>query len=474
MKTLDRYIVRTFLQSLLLWFIVLLALRVVVDLFIQMDEFIEHEQLSALQLIGYVLKYYFFQIFLYIMEVGGIIIVVAAVFTVAWMNHTNELTAMLASGVSLHRVVWPIILASMVIGGGIIINQEFVIPNIREQLVRDTDSLEYLKQFQAKPTSDGNLSVWYASQYIPKDKRLVQPMVILRDEQLRYLADFNAARAEPGALTIDGVRQKGWMAWDAFFRREDDSGKAWDQLQKTQAVYTTQITPQRLTRLAEKRFEKENGRAVPEGMQIQQVDDSEASDDHYGMDLYAVTFWPVWKDRKVIGGKLVRPRFTFRANDGRVLVTLIADYAEWKPGAIPAENHWTLTGGRLFNASDLTAEELELRQSGRWQDFMSSGELSALLEMQRATNLRDIRLAKYIRFADPLNRLVMLLLGLPFLLSRQRNLKASALLCLLIVGTFFIFVHVCRYLGLPEFWAAFLPVLIFGPVSVLMLDSIKT
>jgi len=83
-------------------------------------------------------------------------------------------------------------------------------------------------------------------------------------------------------------------------------------------------------------------------------------------------------------------------------------------------------------------------------------------------------MTKYIRFAEPLNNLIMLLLGLPFILSRQRNIKASAGLCVLMVGVFYIFIYAARYMGLPDFWGAFLPVLIFGPTSVLMLDSIKT
>jgi len=88
--------------------------------------------------------------------------------------------------------------------------------------------------------------------------------------------------------------------------------------------------------------------------------------------------------------------------------------------------------------------------------------------MQRAL------LTKHIRFADPINNLVMLLLGRPFILSRQRNIKASAGLCLLMVGAFYAFMHVCRYTGLSPTLAAWLPVMLFGPVSVVMLDSVKT
>ena len=55
---------------------------------------------------------------------------------------------------------------------------------------------------------------------------------------------------------------------------------------------------------------------------------------------------------------------------------------------------------------------------------------------------------------NPINNVIMLMLGLPFILSRQRNIKASALLCVLIVAAFFGFIYVCRYIDLPPFWAA--------------------
>ena len=41
----------------------------------------------------------------------------AAAFTLARMNHTNELTAMLASGVSLTRVIVPMVISAMLMGG---------------------------------------------------------------------------------------------------------------------------------------------------------------------------------------------------------------------------------------------------------------------------------------------------------------------------------------------------------------------
>ena len=40
-KTLDKYVVRSFLYSLLMWFIEFMSLRIVLDLFVNLDEFAE-------------------------------------------------------------------------------------------------------------------------------------------------------------------------------------------------------------------------------------------------------------------------------------------------------------------------------------------------------------------------------------------------------------------------------------------------
>ncbi|HDY65539.1 MAG TPA: LptF/LptG family permease [Phycisphaerae bacterium] len=477
-KTLDRYIVRTFLQSLLMWFVVLMALRIVVHLFIKMDEFTENmEEFAqygnpALILIGNIFRYYFFNSFVFFTEMGGVVIVAAAAFSVARMNHSNELTAMLASGVSLHRVVWPIILISMLMGGLLIIDQEFVIPNIRDKLLLQEDEMVKggKKRFQIRFLTDGEGSVWYSSNYDPQKEKMNNVLVILRDGEYRYLANFSARYATPGKFED----QTGWMADHAKLDRKKATGQPpWRRIQDTEQIFTI-LDPEKLRQNARATYRKKHGKDVPPKLRIVEQPRSEGYDLHFNMKLRAAKFIPGQViDGKVVSGELVRPKFEFLAEDDRILATIVADSATWVPGPLQ-ECHWKLEGGRLFHATDLTKDDLELRQSGRWMDFLSSTELTSLLERRTALDPEAVRQRKYIRFAEPLNNLVMLLLGLPFILSRQRNLKASAGLCVLIVGAFWVFIYICRYMGLPDFWAAFLPLLLFGPVSVLMLDSVKT
>ena len=117
MRTLDRYVVRTLLVTALVFFVVMMALRVCADLFLNMDEFTEsgtgRQAKGIVDTIAQIVTYYRYQSLVYFRDLGWLIIVAAAAFTLAWMNHTNELTAMLASGVSLHRVLLPIIVCAI-------------------------------------------------------------------------------------------------------------------------------------------------------------------------------------------------------------------------------------------------------------------------------------------------------------------------------------------------------------------------
>jgi len=174
-----------------------------------------------------------------------------------------------------------------------------------------------------------------------------------------------------------------------------------------------------------------------------------------------------------LAGALKAPRFTFLADNGQTMGIFIADSASW---AVDKEGrgHWKLVNGRLFYPSDLTCEDLMLRQSSRWVEYMSSAQLSNLLKLNRLPDQKRARMIKHLRVAEPVNNLIMLLLGLPFILSRERNIKASAGLCLMTIGAFYFFIYASRFIGLPPAWAAWMPILIFAPVAVVMLDSVKT
>jgi lipopolysaccharide export LptBFGC system permease protein LptF len=125
----------------------------------------------------------------------------------------------------------------------------------------------------------------------------------------------------------------------------------------------------------------------------------------------------------------------------------------------------------------LSPEELRLRQVASWVDYLSLGELRAL---QRAgtANIAQVVHLMHVRVTTLVVYVLMLMLGLPLLLRRDpKDLASHAGLCLVVLLACFGFSFLCHYVvvydkspALP----AWLPILVFGPVAVLLWDAVKT
>ena len=105
MKILDRYVTKNFLTGYVIAFAVLMGLRIMIDLFVNIDEFTEHAELTTVQVLSNIVFYYSRHSFLYFRDFSGMITVVAAVFSLGKMTKNNELVAIMSSGVSLKRVI---------------------------------------------------------------------------------------------------------------------------------------------------------------------------------------------------------------------------------------------------------------------------------------------------------------------------------------------------------------------------------
>lgn len=141
MKILDRYVAKNFLIGYAIAFCVLIGLRIVIDLFVNLDEFTERPELSAPQVVRNILNFYSLHTTLYFRDFAGMITVVAAAFSLGKMVRSNELVVMMASGVSLKRVIGPIVILSLLLTGLVIIDQELVIPRLGDKLVRSQDAI---------------------------------------------------------------------------------------------------------------------------------------------------------------------------------------------------------------------------------------------------------------------------------------------------------------------------------------------
>jgi len=180
MKILDKYIAKNFAIGYLITFSVLIGLFIMVDLFVNLDEFAEHSDLGISAVFRNILKYYSAQSVLWFRDLAGIITVVAATFSLARLTYNNELVAVLASGVSLKRVMAPIIFLAIVLTGLLVLDQEYMIPKKANQLVRSHDAVGEDEAYELWFMSDGKGSLFCTKRYDEKTRAMRRPTIILR------------------------------------------------------------------------------------------------------------------------------------------------------------------------------------------------------------------------------------------------------------------------------------------------------
>jgi lipopolysaccharide export system permease protein len=138
MSLLDRQLILSYLKAYLICVVSLVSLYIVVDLFTNIEDFAQnqHGLLPILKQIGTYYGYKVTQIFDRLSEA---IALLAAMFTVAWMQRNNELLPLLSAGVSTQRVVRPVLLIASVMILVSVVNQEVIIPQIGTVLFADKD-----------------------------------------------------------------------------------------------------------------------------------------------------------------------------------------------------------------------------------------------------------------------------------------------------------------------------------------------
>ena len=364
----DRYVAKEYMISYLIAIGVLLGLRVMVDIFVELDEFVESRDgvsPSTMMVIGYMLDYYGPKIFEYFRDLSGTIVLIAAAFSLTRLTRNNELTAILASGISLKRVIAPIVLIGLLLNGLMIIDQEYILPGLAHKLVRKHEEVAGEKSFPLKllPDQQGNALV-YSPKYNPKMQTIEKLLVISRNDGL-----------------MDEIIKADSAKWD------EKTGK------------------------------------------------------------WLLTNGIVQKD----------------TNDPKLMNQPIEVYE-----------------------SELTPEYLSIQKNSSFKSLMSSYELTELIKRGglKPADRAEAFAEKHSRFTDPIINMIMLLVGLPMLVSRERkNTRIAYAYMLCGAGGCFIATFACKLLASGNIYitseaqralVTFLPIIIFGPASLLAVDSIKT
>ncbi|MCC6238882.1 MAG: LptF/LptG family permease [Phycisphaerales bacterium] len=188
-----------------------------------------------------------------------------------------------------------------------------------------------------------------------------------------------------------------------------------------------------------------------------------------------------------------------RTPDGQVVGHLSADQATWEKR--DGQWQWLLTNGRYVRIgsqvgsgepttmlalhSTISPEVIALYRKLKVAELLSTHQINQLLSSPQAFGTEELVRVKHTRWAGVLLNIVMLLMSIPAVLTREpRIIGPMAVKCGILVATLMGLVFITNSLAArppqPQWldqWAAFmafLPIFIFGPISIHLLRQIKS
>ena len=187
----------------------------------KIDEFTEHMDLGTAAVLKNILTFYVLNCTLYFRDFAGMITVVAASFSFGRMVRSNELVAVMASGVSLKRIIFPIVFLALLLTGVLAVDQELIIPRLADKLVRSHDDIPGQETYDVRFITDGRGSLINSQRFDVETSTLYKPTILLRNMVKSSIWEV-AARIDAGkAVYNDQTHQ-----WDLFSRDPNDPNSA--------------------------------------------------------------------------------------------------------------------------------------------------------------------------------------------------------------------------------------------------------
>ena len=368
LKYIDWLLIKGYFKAYLVCLVSLLSLYIVIDLFMNLDEFTSrHQTLGAV--VQHISSYYGYRTPKFFDQLCEPIVLLSAMFTVALMQRSNELIPLLSAGVSTRRVVLPVLLSAWAMLGLTVANCELLIPRIASKLSLERDD------------PDGGKEMWVHGAY------------------------------EPNRVLINGDRgqRKGMVVRPFYCTIPGNIGGHLIEVSAAEGRY----------------IPKDPGEKYSGGWLL-----TGATPDRL----------PGWERNDILE---------------------------------PLED-----AGKYFLKTKEVDFEALTRQA-KWFQLASTSRLYEELQRPDTVRVPQMAVLFHMRLTRPILGMILVFMGLSVILTDQnRNVFISAGLCLVLCALFFAAIFASRQLGdsdmLSPALAAWLPVLVFGPLAFVMFDAVHT
>jgi len=218
-KLIDGYIIRKFLGTFFLSLILIITLAIVFDFAEKIDNFMEKEAPVRAIIFDYYLNFipYFATLF------SPLFVFISVIFFTSKMAVNTEIIAILNSGMSFKRMMWPYFLSALIIATFTFVLTNFVIPQSNRTRMEFED--KYYRSATRKVTVENihrqvfkNVYVYMGS-YNPLSERGQNFTIEKFSDSGRLVSKLSASY-----VTYDTAKQK-WTAMNYYLREINEEGE---------------------------------------------------------------------------------------------------------------------------------------------------------------------------------------------------------------------------------------------------------
>jgi len=211
----DRYIGRAQLHAFVVVFVSLAGLYFVFDAFTNMEEFLSHAADTG-SLASVLASYYGCRLVWFFDATSPVISLASAMFALSWLERHNELTALLAAGVTRWRLARPVLVFAATVALVAATNREVVLPRIRQAFSRNAQDLkgELVQSFE--PRYDNKTEILFRGRGAQSSRcRIDQPSLLMPPQLSSFGPQITAGEAlwkaadsdHPAGYLMIGVRE---------------------------------------------------------------------------------------------------------------------------------------------------------------------------------------------------------------------------------------------------------------------------
>jgi lipopolysaccharide export system permease protein len=442
-RILDRQRYWSFFKAYVICYVSLVGLYIVIDAFSNLDEFYKRAD-GTPELFQVMGRYYLVHQSQFFDQLSGVIGMMAAVFTVTWMQRNNEQLAMLAAGMSTHRAILPVLFSSVLVSLLVVMNQELIMPPNAEELSKTHDD-DGIQKVHVSSRYDSQRVMMYGHEADRATRSIVPFYAAIPERVLgktRLLRGDVATYVPPDHPTAP--LKGGWLVFGAMINPPFD-----EQAFKASTCLLTLVDDTRgfpTPYLAAPKSASQSAPGAPPAAPMGAGGARFHSEVAY---LAALAPLPMCLNPAILNSFLL------------------------------LDQGIDTTRGTYFIKSTLTFQAVTRKPN--WYQFATTRELLESLTdpSTEGSERNDVSLFLHLRLLRPILGINLLFMSLPLVLQGYgRNMFISLGLALGNSALFYGAIILCQYLGsfaivTPAF-AAWLPLFAFGMIAALRWGRIRT